>query len=65
MRITLRNDDWKKWLKMPVDSKNCIWVFPAYLPDEDGWQVWKPQTDDWVVVPNDVYRNWFDKIYKI
>ena len=61
MRIPLKNDEWKDWLWIPGLND---YHFPEYIPEENARKIFVPQSDRYVLVPNEVYLAWVESRYK-
>jgi hypothetical protein len=56
-------DEWKQWVdtdytcSIPVkDRETQIHTFPVYWPPDDKWMVFKPFSDDYMIVPGTAYE---------
>jgi hypothetical protein len=50
-----KTDEWKEWVKVDNMLDKPYVNFPVFLYPSDTWMVYKPGTQDYMIVPNDEY----------
>lgn len=56
------NEKWQKWLEYPFSNTGIkSFTFPVYLSTQDSWMVFDPNSDDYMLVPHNLYMNFYNK----